>query len=199
MKKELLIIFAKNPTLGKVKTRIAATMGDEKALAIYHILLSHTVSITSGLNCDKAVYYSDFVDTEDKWDNKLYQKHIQTGSDLGDRMSNAFQEGFEKGYQRICIIGSDCMEINEKIIKDAFNSLSVHDAVIGPAHDGGYYLLGLTRMSQELFENKPWSTNLVLSETINDFNKQKLAYHSLPVLSDVDEEADWDPYLHISP
>lgn len=194
MEKDLLIIFAKNPVLGKVKTRLAATMGEEKALAIYHILLTHTVTITSELKCDKVVFYSDFIDYEDKWDNSFYQKRIQTGQDLGQRMSNAFEWAFNQKYSKVCIIGTDCIEIDPNIIEKAFIQLIENDAVIGPAHDGGYYLLGLKSISPNLFKNKAWSTSVVLSETIKEFQKQKLAYHCTPVLNDIDTEEDWQNF-----
>lgn len=191
MKDELLIIFAKNPILGKVKTRLAATMGDEKALAIYHILLTHTIKITSELNCDKAIFYSEFIDDEDKWDNAIYKKYLQEGDDLGKRMEKAFSLAFKNGYKKVCIIGTDCLEITDETIENGFSALGSYDVVIGPAHDGGYYLLGLKETNIALFKNKQWSTSSVLSATIFDFKKLKLAYDSLPVLSDIDDEKDW--------
>jgi len=188
--KQLLIIFYRNPELGKVKTRLAKTVGDEKALAIYLKLASHTRTITEHLPIDKAVYYSHFIDTEDVWPNKLFQKELQRGSDLGVKMLNAFKTGFDKGYQHICIVGTDCFELNSEIIAQAFHQLASRDAVLGPAKDGGYYLLGMNQLVKQLFENKEWSTDAVASATIRDFDQQRITFSLTEMLTDVDEEKD---------
>lgn len=188
--KRLLIIFYRNPQLGRIKTRLAAEIGDSKALAIYLFLSAHTRNITEHLAEDKVVFYSDYIDTEDSWSNSIYQKQLQNGADLGQKMYNAFLHGFEKGYGSICIIGTDCFELTSSIIADAFNALTSSDAVIGPAKDGGYYLLGMNRLRMEYFENKSWSTDSVLKDTIADFEKAEIKFHELPVLSDVDVRAD---------
>ena len=98
----ILILFVKNPELGKAKTRLAATIGDEKALIIYKELLSHTSKITQKGNFDKAVYYSSFIDENDFFDTRIFQKNIQHGIDLGDKMKNAFEECINQGYKNIC-------------------------------------------------------------------------------------------------
>lgn len=186
----LLIIFYRNPEIGKVKTRLAATLGDSAALAIYLYLVAHTKSITKNLPVDKAVYYSHYVDTEDNWQNDVYQKYFQTGEDLGERMANAFMRGFQAGYRSICIIGTDCPELTSATVEEAFARLHSNDTVIGPAKDGGYYLLGMKTYHPALFINKLWSTNSVCEATIHDFKTLGLNYHELPVLADVDEERD---------
>ncbi len=196
MKSELLIIFYRNPELGKVKTRLAATLGDAKALAIYLKLASHTRAITSELDCDRVVYYSDYVDTEDAWTKSDFSKQLQRGNDLGARMENAFQKAFADGYGRISIIGTDCFELTTQIVVKAFESLATKDAVIGPAADGGYYLLGMNRFIPELFRKKEWSTSSVCKDTINDFTRLAINYHQLPTLHDVDTEADLPEGLH---
>ena len=186
----LLIIFYRNPEIGKVKTRLAATLGDSAALAIYLYIAAHTKSITENLAVDKAVYYSHHIDTEDNWQNAIYQKYLQTGADLGERMANAFMRGFQSGYRSICIIGTDCFELTSGTIEEAFSRLRSSDTVVGPAKDGGYYLLGLNAHHPDLFINKLWSTNSVCADTIQDFMALGLKYHELPVLTDVDEEKD---------
>jgi rSAM/selenodomain-associated transferase 1 len=188
--KNLLIIFYRNPELGKVKTRLAKTLGDEKALAIYLKLSSHTRAITENLAIDKVVYYSNFVDTEDVWPNTTFQKKLQNGNDLGEKMNNAFVEGFQSGYERVCIIGTDCFELSRDIIKQAFDQLHTNDAVIGRAKDGGYYLLGMKKLILELFTNKTWSSDTVATDTIQNFKDLSLSYAQLAVLTDVDEEKD---------
>ncbi len=188
--KELLIIFYRNPELGKVKTRLAKTMGYEKALAIYLKLANHTRVITQDVQVDKAVYYSQFIDTEDAWFNRLYKKKLQSGEGLGEKMLRAFEEGFQNGYQRICIIGTDCFELNSSIVSKAFTQLKKEDAVLGPAKDGGYYLLGMNQLMKEAFQNKEWSTASVASSTLQDFKNKNMSCALLPELTDVDEEKD---------
>ena len=190
MSKSLLIIFVKNPELGKVKTRLAASVGDEAALTIYYQLLRKTREVTEPIRVDKVVYYSERTDPNDLWENEHYHKACQQGADLGERMKNAFQKSFAEGYERVCIIGSDCMEISSSLIKEGFEKLQNSDAVIGPSRDGGYYLLGMNQFIPQLFENKAWSTDAVFSATLDDLNALGMSHCKLPVLSDVDTAED---------
>ena len=190
MKKKLLIIFVKNPVLGKAKTRLAATVGDAKALGIYKLLLKRTVEITTELSCDKVVFYSEFIDNQDVWDNDVYQKRIQVVGDLGEKMSKAIEQEFDLGYESICIIGSDCYDLSSEILDAAFKILEKKDAVIGESEDGGYYLLGMNKLNPVFFENKKWSTDTVAADTIDDFRNGNLTFGKLPVLNDIDEEKD---------
>ena len=189
-KKSLLIIFYRNPQAGKVKTRLAATMGDAKALEIFIKLSSHVKDITENIPVDKIVFYSDVIERGDLWTDAAYLKALQHGKDLGIRMKNAFEEGFRSGYHSISIIGTDCFELTEDVVSRSFEALLTVDAVIGPARDGGYYLLGMKKLYPELFENKPWSTDTVFRETIEDLDLLGLKYAILPVLRDVDTEGD---------
>lgn len=191
------MIFTKNPLLGKVKTRLASTMGDEKALQVYQKLLEHTHEITSQIQVDKVVFYSDFVNEDDIWNRAEFQKMLQRGDNLGDKMSNAFIEAFDMGYKGVVIIGSDCIELNSEILMDAFTILEESDIVLGPANDGGYYLLGMQKHHKQLFENKSWSTENVLPDTLLDISNLKLSLKLLPTLSDVDEEKDLLNYPNI--
>ncbi len=171
--KNLLLIFTRNPELGKCKTRLAAAVGDQAALDIYNFLLNHTVQITKNLTTDKIVYYSEEIWKNDIWDINTFDKKLQKGLDLGERMSNAFKNGFEKGYQKIIIIGSDMYDLSQEDIENAFLKLSDNDYVIGPAEDGGYYLLGMTKWNENLFENKEWGTQTVLNDTLNTLKNEK--------------------------
>jgi rSAM/selenodomain-associated transferase 1 len=188
--KSLLIIFYRNPKIGAVKTRLAATVGNQKALDIYRKLSLHTRAITENLNVDKIVFYSDAIDLMDIWPNATYLKAMQAGKDLGDKMKQAIVAGFETGYTSICIIGTDCVDLTEEIIHEAFEELESVDAVIGPASDGGYYLLGMNKPYVDVFNNKPWSTDTVLQQTIDDFESLNLLYVKLEVLTDIDTEDD---------
>ena len=189
MNRQALIIFARNLIEGQVKTRLAATLGNEVALDIYKQLLKKVQQTVQSLNRDKIVFYSDYIE-EDIWDKDVYKKRVQQGDSLGKRMENAFKSSFVEGYQKLVIIGTDCPGINETILENAFAKLEEYDIVIGPAIDGGYYLLGMTKESPCLFQNIPWSTQVVFEQTIDICKKHSLSYFVLPELSDIDEEKD---------
>ena len=186
--KELLLIFTRNPELGKVKTRLAKDVGDEAALAIYKFLLDHTVSVTKILASDKEVYYSEEIHHNDIWDPEVFTKKLQQGEDLGDRMKNAFAEGFKNGYTKIAIIGSDLYDINSEEISEAFTKLDETDFVVGPAIDGGYYLLGMRNLNTSIFVNKHWGTSTVLQDTLKDLNAESVSL--LKEKNDVDHYSD---------
>lgn len=190
MYRSALIIFVKNPEKGKVKTRLAKTVGDEKALKVYYELLRITKSVADPLSVNKQVWYSRFVDEDDLWSKGNFEKHLQKGKNLGQRMLYAFQQAFESGHEKVVIIGSDCASLGTEIIEKAFGMLDDQDVVIGPARDGGYYLLGMSELVTEVFENKSWSTSSVLESTVKQIEKMNLSYHLLPTLSDIDTEAD---------
>ena len=185
----LLIIFVKNPIRGQVKTRLAKDIGDDKALIVYRTLLKKTHQITQPLSCTKWVMYSDRIEKNDIW-QAGFEKHLQQGKDLGARMLNAFETGFDQAFDNICIIGSDCFELTTQIIASAFDTLDHNEFVIGPAFDGGYYLLGMKSLHKALFAQKDWSTSSVLNDTIKDIEATGKNLFKLPVLSDIDELRD---------
>lgn len=186
-----LIIFVRNPEPGKVKTRLAATLGDEKALHIYKDLLHHTRSVSRQSTAHKFVFYHNVIDWEDEWNIPDFNKRLQCNTNLGSKMRKAFEEVFSAGYDKAIIIGSDCFELNTALIESAFLYLDDKDVVIGPASDGGYYLLGMKRMHSCFFSNKQWSTASVYAATLQDAITNGIRITSLPVLTDVDTEADW--------
>lgn len=195
---EALIIFVKNNELGKVKTRLAETMGQNSALEVHRELQQQTEQAVRFLTSDKMVYYSDYIPEENPlWPKERYHHFVQEGEDLGKRMSNAFDELFDKGYEKVCIIGSDCPYITKDILETAFNRLSETDVVIGPTRDGGYYLLGLIESHEELFEDIDWGGSQVFDNTIQKLIAQDMIWYELPILEDIDTEADLDRYrLH---
>ncbi len=186
--KKALIIFTRNPELGKVKTRLAKTVGDESALKIYKFLLNHTIEITEKLNVDKYVFYSENIYRDDIWNPDIFRKKLQNGDDLGEKMNNAFTEIFGMGYEKALIIGSDIFDLNKKDLDNAFDELQENSFVIGPATDGGYYLLGMKKLNSEIFQNKKWGTNTVLEDTINDLKNKK--YILLEERNDIDYYED---------
>jgi uncharacterized protein len=187
MPENLLIIFAKNPVLGRCKTRLAKGIGTENALAVYRILLQHTSKITRNLKVDKKVFYTDFIDHEDNWDSTIYKKELQRPGDLGQKMQAAFEAGFNEGYQKIVLIGTDLITLEASDIQKAFEALNSNTAVFGPAQDGGYYLIGLAQMKPELFKNIPWSTAEVLTRSLEKIDD---TYQLLQIKNDIDTVED---------
>lgn len=188
-----IIVFEKNPKLGKVKTRLAETIGAEKALEIYRYLLGLTHSVVDLTPYHKIIYFSEFI--PDGTSKGNYSFGLQKKGDLGNKMSYSFLESFEKGFEKIIIIGTDCPEISPELLHQAFDILDEKDAVIGPASDGGYYLLGMKSYHPELFKNMIWSTSSVYNETTEKFKESDLSYGVLEVLNDIDTEDDWNAYL----
>ncbi|MCH1539206.1 MAG: TIGR04282 family arsenosugar biosynthesis glycosyltransferase [Flavobacteriaceae bacterium] len=188
MDKNLLIIFAKNSILGKAKTRLAASIGEKKALVIYKKLIEKTANIIGELSIEKELYYSDFIEKNDVWNNKVTRKKTQRGKSLGERMENAFKNGFAEGYKNIVIIGTDLWDLEALEIEKAFVSLEKNEGVIGPAQDGGYYLLGLSKWNPTVFQNKKWGTSTVLKETLACFDKKVV--DNLKTKNDIDTIED---------
>ncbi len=197
MSKNALIIFVKNPELGKVKTRLAKTIGDEQALKIYLELLNHTFQVTRGLTENKFVYYSSFIPNNDIFTKGDFTPKVQQGVDLGERMSNAFAELFGIGYEKVLIIGSDCLELETIYIEKGFECLEFRDFIVGPARDGGYYLLGMKKPDLGIFQNITWSTSSVYQQTVAYIESQKKDFHKLPPLTDVDTVDDLAKLKHL--
>jgi rSAM/selenodomain-associated transferase 1 len=187
-----LIIFVRNPELGKVKTRLASSIGNEKTLEIYKYLLQHTQKVADSIYADKFIFYVDSIAENDIWND--YHKLVQSNGDLGQRMQNAFQFVFSLGYAAACIIGSDCLDLNKEILNNTFAALKEKDAVLGPATDGGYYLLGLQNTIPSIFANKNWSTNTVCKDTIANLETEQKTFTLLQVLSDIDTIEDANKY-----
>ncbi len=187
--KQALLILTRNPELGKCKTRLAATIGDSAALAIYTFLLKHTAAVSRTLkNTDKHVFYSERLGDGQIWDPALFAGHVQQGPDLGARIEHAFKVAFAAGYRKVVLIGSDLYELYADDLAAAFASLDTHQAVVGPATDGGYYLLGLTRPIPDLFRGKAWGTDTVLAATLNDL--EGVPTFLLPPRNDIDRYED---------
>jgi len=179
MSKQLVIIFVKNIVLGKVKTRLAKTIGNTGAFNVYKALYNITQTETKKLDIDRHIYFSDIV-INSSWPDD--EKFVQNGNGIGNRMENAFKEGFNKGYDQIVLIGSDLPDITDEIIISGFEALRHSEIVFGPAQDGGYYLVGMKNLSPKLFINKPWSQPNLLKETLSEINNFSL----LKVLNDID-------------
>lgn len=188
-----LIIFIRNPELGKVKTRLAKSVGDEKALEIYKSLLEHTRKTVLQVDVNLLLFYADRVNPDDDWSSLGFIKYAQVNEDLGGRMHHAFLKALEH-HQKAIIVGSDLPQINAQLLQEAFQKLEDHTFVIGPAMDGGYYLLGMKSPTPELFENMEWSTPNVFAQTVQRIESLGGTWYELPELSDVDYVEDWERY-----
>lgn len=194
--KNTLLIFIRNPQLGKVKTRLARTLGDVEALRIYELLLEKTRIAALGCTAQRWLFYSDFVPEKDDWPQKDFQKSIQSAGDLGERMEAAFQVAFEAQAQKVLIIGSDCPALSGDILNQAFDLLDTADFVIGPVPDGGYYLIGMKSFSPTVFQQMEWSTESVREKTIEKIVAASQSFALLPMLTDIDTEEDWLHFLN---
>lgn len=189
--KNALIVFVRKPELGKVKTRLAATVGNDVALNIYKELLQHTFNIVKSTPVTKFIYYVNKIEKDDLWNAEGFVKRLQSDNDLGSKMKDAFSEVLNEGYKKAVIIGSDCMDLTTAIIVQAFDLLETKDTVIGPAKDGGYYLLGMKNLFSFIFKHKNWSTSSVYNDTVIDMEANGISFGVLPLLNDVDTEDDW--------
>lgn len=187
MNKTLVIIFVKNIKLGKVKTRLAKTIGNQGAFDIYTALVKVTEVATQELTADKRIYFSESI-VENQWINE--NKYVQNGIDLGARMKQAFKQGFEDGYNRIVLIGSDLPDITATHINQGLDALKDNHAVFGPAEDGGYYLIGLSKMNTSIFDNKPWSETTLLEKTLSELREHHTTFAILDTLNDIDTFKD---------
>ncbi|MEI8032944.1 MAG: TIGR04282 family arsenosugar biosynthesis glycosyltransferase [Chlorobiaceae bacterium] len=182
----LLIVFTRNPVQGEVKTRLAGAIGAPKALEVYERLRAHTASVAGKVDVHRRASYSDSIPSLDIFTKSDFSAVLQEGYDLGERMLNAFRQGFRDGYNQIVLTGTDCFEITPLILEEAFTALEGSDAVVGPARDGGFYLIGMKKVLPELFLKRTWSTPEVLAETIRILGTLQATYELLDELADID-------------
>lgn len=189
-----LLIFARVPALGRVKSRLAAGVGEPAALAVYHELLAVTNAAVLAAGVPATVWLADTAGPAPtaaetrEW--AAHRTHCQPEGDLGTRMAAAFAAAFAAGAGRVAIIGTDCPGLRDTHLRQAFALLETNDLVLGPATDGGYYLLGLRQPYPALFQHKAWSTDSVLADTLADAGRLGLRVALLPELRDVDNAAD---------
>jgi len=190
VKNNLVIIFAKTPEIGKVKTRLAKDLGDEKAKEVYEEILHNLVRSLSLSNAfDLCLYISGDSDYFTHHFPRVVVKE-QSSGDLGKRMHTAFSSEL-KEYEKVIVIGSDCPEISIELLEETFQAFN--QVVLGPATDGGYYLIGLSRPVQ-IFDNIEWSTSTVFEKTIKKINEQQLECILLGKKPDIDTIDDYRYY-----
>ena len=190
MSKEVLSVFVKNLIPGTVKTRLAKDLGIDVAIEIYKELVGITAEVTDTLKFDKYIYYSEYIESNDQFDNAKYQKHIQEGKDLGQRMQNCFYDAFELDFDKIILIGSDTPNITGQIISQGFAELDKHDIIIGPAQDGGFYLIGMKEPHENLLNKQTYGHKEVLNELLDEIENRNLSVFKLPTLIDIDVKDD---------
>ncbi|TAK33427.1 MAG: glycosyltransferase [Saprospiraceae bacterium] len=190
MTQAALILFIKNLTPGKVKTRIAATAGDDMALKIYQTLLAHTRDVALDVAACRYVFYSHFIEKNDGWPEAAFIKKKQSGADIGERMAHAIGAVL-LAHSKAVLAGGDIPGLRPEIIEQAFEYLTSHDFVIGPASDGGYYLIGMKEPQPSIFHGIAWSTDKVFAQTVAAIEKLGKTFATLPTLPDVDYEDDW--------
>jgi len=193
---EKLLILLKAPLLGQVKTRMAAEIGADNALAAYRQMLDKVLSTMAPLSVVELHYTpkTELCLVKDISNNR-FTYHDQAEGDLGFRILAAFRQAFQAGAKRIAMIGTDCPEVTSLDVQTAWAALKTNDLVLGPAQDGGYWLIGLKEPHPELFTGINWSTATVLTETLTRASQLGLSHHLLQTLSDVDTLADWQAYL----
>lgn len=187
-------VFAKAPRVGRVKTRLAAEVGDDEAVRIYRVLGRDTVDALRSGPYRVVVYYdppeSATVPEMIAWlGREGVEYRPQAGGDLGARMAQAFRECFAESDE-VCVVGTDIPEIGTDTLAEAFGALANHDAAVGPATDGGYYLLALRQPRPDLFDQIPWSTSAVGALTRDRLAATGSTVHLLEPKTDVDVRAD---------
>jgi rSAM/selenodomain-associated transferase 1 len=189
-----LLFFIKNPEKGKVKTRLAAAIGDPMAVKLYRrFLLEMLVTLNKGTFLFYLCYYpQNSLDSLKNWLGDHYLYMPQNGQDLGERMKNGFLEAISMKFKRVILIGSDIPDLSLAFIEEAFGSLREKDAVIGPSFDGGYYLIGFRdkTFSPRAFDGIHWNTESVFKETLRALEQEGLAVHALQPLRDIDTVED---------
>ena len=193
---EKLILFLKAPRPGAVKTRLAEAIGTGPACAAYlrcvETLLIQLQSLRPVELCFSPAAAAAEIQA---WLRPGWIAVPQAEGDLGQRLRSAFQRSFDAGASRVVVIGSDCPAITADDIRNAWEALRTHDVVLGPANDGGYWLIGLRRIQPELFGDIPWSTGNVFAETLKRSLRGNLSVQVLRELRDIDTESDWIAFL----
>lgn len=188
----LLIVFVKAPRAGLVKTRLAGQMGSAAACAAYQRLVRTVLSQIDSLPNVQLRYSPDDAKAEVRpWQKPVWTMAPQGAGDLGARLTRAFSDAFKKGASRVAIIGSDCPWLSAEDIQQAWDELDSNDVVLGPACDGGYWLIALREPLAELFTRISWSTPNVLKQTVARAEEQRLRLKQLRELRDVDTLEDW--------
>jgi len=193
MTSKAAIVFLRVPEKGRVKTRLSKSLSESFVLELYKGFVEDSLEALEGAG-DKILYFWPPGKERllEKWLGTHYFFSPQQGNDIGEKMANAFHEIFEKGYTRAVLVGTDIPELTGLMISRAHKLLSAADAVIGPAEDGGYYLIGFqkNKFSKSVFQNIDWSTGRVLDQTITAMDRESIQYKLIDKLHDIDTLKD---------
>ena len=191
---DALFVFTRFPQAGCTKTRLIPALGERGAADLQKQMTEYLLdrlTVATHPSLSMQVHFAGGTTAQmEAWIGSRFQLVPQAGGDLGDRLIAAFKQGFTSGLSKIIIIGSDCPSLEKEKISEAIALLDTHDAVIGPATDGGYYLIGLNQQRPFLFENIPWSTQQVLEKTKAIATHHRLSVALLDTLSDIDMPED---------
>jgi rSAM/selenodomain-associated transferase 1 len=193
-KETLLVIFAKAPEPGWVKSRLHPMLNPEERARLQAAMILDTLYLSDPLPCRRLLACSPSVDhpffvkcSRERSIDLIPQK----GESLGDRMKNAFLWGFTQGYQRVILIGCDAPTLPADFIRQAFDALKRSSVVVGPSLDGGYYLIGMRPPLPDLFSGVQWGSDQVLNATLQKVNAEKLDCALLPFWYDIDRPSDF--------
>jgi rSAM/selenodomain-associated transferase 1 len=194
---EYLLIFARYPTPGQVKTRLMPRLGAEGAAQLYRQMAEQTLQQALRLASQRSLgigvwYTGGEADAMAAWLGPEVDYHRQPEGDLGHRLKAAFARAFAQGPGAVVAIGTDCPDLDAALLAEAFDRLEHYPLVLGPARDGGYYLIGLVEPQPQLFEGIPWSSAAVLATTVERAHQLGLVPTYLPQLSDIDRPEDLD-------
>ena len=187
-----LIIFAREPQMGQVKTRLQPALSAQSVLKLYQAFIKDTLVISRRINgADRFIYFTGSRETPflDQFAGEFTLVR-QRGKNLGRRMYQAFLNCQRKDFEKMIMIGTDCLTVTVQDLELAFAKLDRFDLVLGPSRDGGYYLIGLNRNHPELFRRIPWSTSDVLQQTLDRAKAKGLAVTLLPSWYDIDRPED---------
>jgi len=202
MTKDKLIVFTRYPEPGRTKTRLIRTLGTEGAADLHRQMVERAMRTaceagTRNKTDIEICFTGSDEQTMREWLGADLRYDLQVGHDLGSRMANAFQRGFNEGRRRVVLIGTDCPELTSEVLDMAFALLAQHDVVIGPAYDGGYYLIGMACAFPQVFKAIPWGTAKVLQATLNILKVEGISWTLTRRLNDVDTAADlvvWEKF-----
>jgi rSAM/selenodomain-associated transferase 1 len=190
----MILLFVKAPERGRIKTRLARNIGEDAALTIYKLFVVDVVGTLKKGDMPFRIWFSpaNAGAAMKGWLGGNLEYRAQSGKDLGERMENAFVESFREKFEKVVIIGGDIPDLTNTVIDEAFSSLEVSDAVIGPAHDGGYYLIGFRKSGflRQAFHDIPWGSTQVFCETIKILDRWGCRVHLLPEWRDIDTIGD---------
>ncbi len=192
-----LLVFLKYPTPGQVKTRLAASLGDDAASGVYRACVELTLARLRGFQKEAmlCVEPADALKRTRAWVGPEWLLSPQQGRTLGDRLAHATAAALAEGNGPVVAIGTDSPWLEPSDLEEAFGALRQHDVVIGPSTDGGYYLVGLSRAMPALFDDIPWSTPEVYTETVAKARVLGVRVHTLREGYDIDQLADVQRFL----